>query len=253
MIIFLGKGMFVIKKERQNNILEIIKSQKYCTVSFLAKQLFVAPITIRRDLNEMESAGILKRCHGGATVPEYENREVPFELRNKNNYSVKEMLAKRASKLVCEGDVVFLDASSTVSHTVEYFTAEQNLTIITNSTYIIEKLKTKHIRCYLTGGFPVENSHALVGSIAEQTLADLHANICFFSAQGIDKDGVISDQSEAESSLRRLMIKNSQKQYFIFDSTKYNKHFTFKVCSVSDIENIITDLDDIAFEIKKYK
>ena len=101
----------MLKKERQNIIFGIIKSRKYCTVNFLSKQLFVAPITVRRDLTEMESAGLITRCYGGATIPEYENREVPFEIRNKNNFDIKEKLAKRAAKLICDGDIVFLDAS----------------------------------------------------------------------------------------------------------------------------------------------
>lgn len=238
----------MLKKERQNNILEIIKERKYCTVNFLSKELFVAPITVRRDLTEMESAGLITRCYGGATVPEYENREVPFEIRNKSNFSVKEKLAEKASKLIRHGDVVFLDASSTVSHITEYLSSEQNLTVITNSALVAEKLKKKHIRCYLTGGMAVENSQAMVGSIAEQTISVLYANVCFFSAQGIDENGIISDQSEAESSLRRLMIKNSEKQYFLFDGSKYNKRFAFKICSAKDISDIITDLSDITFK-----
>lgn len=237
----------MIKKERQNNILNIIKDRKYCTVNYLSKQLFVAPITIRRDLTEMELTGLITRCYGGATIPEHENREIPFEVRNKNNFSVKEKLAQRAAEQICTGDVVFLDASSTVSHVTEYLSAEQNLTVITNSTFVADKLKRKHIRCYLTGGMPVENSHALIGSIAEQTVAGLYANICFFSAQGIDSDGTISDQSEAETSLRKLMIKNSKKQCFLFDGSKYNKRFAFKICSSQDISDIITDLRNVSF------
>lgn len=238
----------MIKKERQDTIVKIIREQKYCTVNYLSKQLFVAPITVRRDLTEMESAGLVARCYGGVTIPEHENREVPFVIRNKSNFAIKANLAKKASKLIRDGDVVFLDASSTVSHIADYLSAEQNLTIITNSTLISEKLKEKRIRCYLTGGMPVENSHALVGSIAEQTLSGLYANVCFFSAQGIDEDGMISDQSEAESSLRRLMIKNSKKQFFLFDSSKYNKRFAFKICDVNNICGIITDLSEIPFK-----
>ncbi len=238
----------MIKIERQETILKIIRERKYCTVNYLSKQLFVAPITVRRDLTEMEEAGLVARCFGGATIPEYENREVPFEIRNKSNASIKEKLAKKAAKLITNGDVVFLDASSTVSHITKFISEEQNLTVITNSTLIAEKLKEKHIICYLSGGRPVENSYALVGSIAEKTVSDLYANICFFSAQGIDKDGVISDQSEVESSLRRLMLKNSKKQYFVFDGSKYNKRFAFKVCAAQEISDIITDLDDISFK-----
>ena len=239
----------MLKKERQNNIFEIITERKYCTVQFLSKRLYVAPITIRRDLSEMESAGLVIRCYGGATIPEYENREVPFEIRNKSNSSAKEELAKKAAKLINTGDIVFLDASTTVNHITDHITSEQNLTVITNSTLVAEKLKSKHIRCYLTGGIVIENSYALVGSIAEQALSGVYANVCFFSAQGIDENGVISDQSEAESSLRRQLIKNSKKQYFIFDSSKYNKRFAFKICSTEDINGVITDLKNVTFEL----
>ena len=232
----------MLKKERQNKILEIIQSRKYCTVDFLAKQLFVANITIRRDLSQMEAEGLITRCFGGATIPDYENREVPFELRNKSNYTAKEELAKKAAKLINTGEVVFLDASSTVSHIVNYISPEQNLTIITNSILILKKLKEKHIKCYLTGGMPIENSYALVGSIAEQAISNFYANVCFFSAQGIDEDGIVSDQSETETSLRKLMIKNSEKQYFVFDDSKYGKRFAFKLCSAQEITGIITNL-----------
>lgn len=247
------KGTNMLKKERQNNIYDIIKAKKYCTVNFLSKQLFAAPITIRRDLTEMESAGLVIRCYGGATVPSYENREVPFELRNKSNFSAKDEIAKRAAKLISTGDTVFLDASSTVSHITEYITAEQNLTVITNSTFVASRLNEKHIRCYLTGGMSVENSHALVGSIAERSISELYANICFFSAQGIDKDGIISDQSEQESSLRRAMLKNSEKRYFLFDGSKYPKKFAFKICSVRDISDVITDATNLSFEFEEYE
>ena len=238
----------MIKRERQHHILEIVKERKYCTVNFLSKQLFVAPITVRRDLLEMEAAGMIARCYGGATIPEHENREVPFEVRNKSRFSVKDKIAEKAAKLIKRGDVIFLDASSTVSHILKYLSAEQNVTVITNSTFVAEKLKDKHIRCYLTGGMSVENSYALVGSIAEQTVTDLYANVCFFSAQGIDEDGVISDQSEAESALRRLMIQNAQKQYFLFDGSKYHKRFAFKIGNARDITNVITDLSHVSFK-----
>ena len=234
----------MLKKERQAMILETVKDRRYCTVHFLSQKLSVAPITVRRDLVEMEAAGLITRCHGGATVPSHENREVPFAVRNQSHFSVKEKLAKQAAALICDGDVVFLDASSTVSHITEYLTPEQNLTVITNSTIVAERLKEKRIRCYLTGGMLVENSHALVGSIAQQTVAGLYANISFFSAQGIDENGVISDQSEAESALRRQMLQNAQKQIFLFDSSKYGKRFAFQICTTDTITQVITDLKE---------
>lgn len=234
----------MLKKERQNTILELIRDRKYCTVTFLSRQLFVAPITVRRDLLELEEGGLITRCHGGATIPDYENREVPFEVRNKQNHATKEYLAKIASTYIKPGDTVFLDASSTVSHITKFLTREMNLTVITNSPYVLEKLREKHILCYLTGGMPVENSYALLGSLARQAIRGFYANVCFFSAQGISEDGVISDQSEEETALRKEMIRNAQKQYFIFDDSKLGKHFTFKLCRQEEITGVITNSPD---------
>lgn len=235
----------MLKKERQNTIMEILKERNFCTVRYLSDRLYAAPITIRRDLETLEKAGLVERCYGGVGLPSHENREVPFEVRNRSNFSAKEAIAKQAVSYVHNGDVVFMDASSTVSHMIEYLTPEQNLTVITNSILVAEKMQEKRIRVYLTGGMPVENSHALVGSIAEQTVTGIFANVCFFSAQGVDADGNVSDQSEAETALRRRMLANSQKQVFLFDSSKYEKRFAFRLCNLSEITAAVTDQPEV--------
>ncbi len=233
----------MIKTERQNKILEILESKKYCTVEFLAKYLYVAPITIRRDLTSLEAEGLLIRCYGGASLPEYQNREVPFDLRDRTNSSVKAELGKRAAALLQDGDTVFMDASSTVRHIIDYITPEQNLTIITNSIKALDKLKEKHIRCYLTGGMLLENSFALIGNIAEKTVSELYADVCFFSTQGITQEGLITDYSEAETRLRCLMMEHAKRRVYMFDSSKLGKRFLLKVCEAGDIDDFVTDAE----------
>lgn len=231
----------MIKNERQANILQVLRERHYCTVSYLAKALYVSNITIRRDLDQMERNGLVQRCHGGVMLPEYQNREVPFAVRDKENSAAKDAIARKAVKLIHDGDTVFLDASSTVSHLLDYIDAERKLTIITNSVYNLEKLRGKGIRCYLTGGALLENSHALVGKLAEETISSLYADICFFSSQGISEDGVITDFSEDETRLRKCMIANAGKSVFLYDHSKIGKRFLFKVC---DVENLHTTISD---------
>ena len=231
----------MIKKERQDQILQIVTAKHFCSVKLLSQQLYVAPVTIRRDLAEMETAGLIKRCHGGAAVWDHDNREVPFELRNKEISSQKAIIGKKAARLISHGDTVFLDASSTVSHVVDYIDDSQELTIITNSIRVLEKLKGRGIRCYLTGGMLLENSHALVGRIAEDAVSSLFADICFFSSQGITEDGLITDFSEDETRLRRCMIANSKKSVFLYDHTKLGKRLLFKVCAAEELFATITD------------
>jgi DeoR family fructose operon transcriptional repressor len=233
----------MLKKERQEHIIKLLKEQKYCSVSMIANTLYVAPITVRRDLAEMEADGIINRCHGGATLNSSENREVPFELRTKENSSVKSILGKKAAEMLQDGDTVFMDASSTVLHIADYLQTKQNLTVITNSIKVLEKLKGKQITCYLTGGMLLENSHALVGNVAEETISSMYADICFFSSQGITEDGVITDFSDAETKLRKQMIRNAKKSIFLYDQSKVGKRFLFKVCDSNELFTMITNDD----------
>lgn len=234
----------MLKKERQDAILSTLNRKQFCSVSELAGQLYVAPITIRRDLVEMEASGLLKRCHGGASVVEYANREVPYELRSRENTSAKALIAKEAVQLIHHGDTVFLDASTTVSHMADYIDAQLELTIITNSIRVLEKLRGKGIRCYLTGGMLLENSSALVGRIAEDTVSALFADICFFSSQGITTDGIITDFSEDETRLRKCMLANAKQKVFLYDHSKLGKRFLFKVCSLDELTTAITDTEE---------
>ena len=105
----------MFKKERQDLIVGLLKEQKYCSVSMIANSLYVAPITVRRDLAEMEANGLISRCHGGATLKNSENREVPFELRNKENTNVKSLLGAKAAQMLQDGDTVFMDAKTCIT------------------------------------------------------------------------------------------------------------------------------------------
>lgn len=231
----------MLKKERQEAILTTLTDKQFCSVTELASQLYVAPITVRRDLVEMETAGLLKRCHGGASVVDFTNREVPYALRSRENIFAKAGIAKKAVQLIHHGDTVFLDASTTVAHMADYIDAQLELTIITNSIRVLEKLQGKGIRCYLTGGMLLENSSALVGRIAEDAVSSLFADICFFSSQGITEDGIISDFSEDETRLRKCMLANAKQKVFLYDHTKLGKRFLFKVCVTDDLTAVITD------------
>ena len=231
----------MLKKERQDRILQLLNEKHYATVRHLASLLYVANITVRRDLEEMEKRGLVHRCHGGAMLPEHENREVPFAVRDKENTLAKERIAQKAAKLIRDGDTIFLDASSTASHIVEYIGGKQDLTVITNSVYVIEKLRGKKMRCYLTGGALLENSHALVGKIAEETVESMYADICFFSSQGVTEEGIITDFSEEETRLRKCMIKNAGKRIFLYDKSKLGKRFLFTVCDLASLDDAISD------------
>lgn len=231
----------MLKNERLDKILEILKEKKHCTINYLAGMLYVTPITIRRDIKILENMGLVSKCYGGVSIITHSNREVPLIVREAYNNDVKTMIAKKASAIITKGSTIFLDASSTASHIAALLTPEQEVTVITNSIKTLGMLAERRIEAYGTGGRLLNNSMAFVGAKAEEMVMSMHADFMFFSSQGVTMDGVITDFSEAETQLRRIMMSRADKRCFLFDSSKLGKTFLFRVCSVNDVDEVFCD------------
>lgn len=104
----------MITIQRQEEILRILQEKKTVTVGYLAELLYVSLPTIRRDLAKLESQGLVQRSHGGVRLNLEPNNEIPIQFRNTYNKREKFRLCKAAARLVREGDVVFMDGSTTV-------------------------------------------------------------------------------------------------------------------------------------------
>lgn len=231
----------MIKNERLDMIIKILEERKHCTVNFLANKLYVTPITVRRDIKILEEQGLVNKCYGGVSLVMHTNREVPIAVREACNSDSKTVIAAKASKLITRGSIVFLDASSTAAHIVDFLTPEHGVTVITNSIKTLTQLAQKRITAYGTGGKLLHNSLAFAGAKAESMISTMHADFMFFSSQGITTDGNISDFSEAETQLRQVMMSRADKCYFLCDNSKIGKQFLFQVCNIADIDGVFCD------------
>ena len=236
-------GGEVVMNERLTKILEILEREKYCTTEYLANTLYVVPATIRRDLKKLEQQGLVTRNYGGVSIISHSNRHVPYVVRQNANNSIKANLAKEAIKLISDGSTIFLDASTTVSYIAELLTPNQNVTVITSSIKVASILSQKNLKTYCTGGRLINSSQSLVGTLAGSAIETLSADIFFFSSQGIELNGNITDFSESETQVRKSMLARSKKSYFVGDSSKIGKVFLFSVCNVKDITGVICDKD----------
>lgn len=230
-----------MENERLAKILKILEEEQFCTTEYLSRKMFVVPVTIRRDLKKLEQRGLVHRCHGGASMVSGEERDVPLIIRENSNNKIKLELAGQAVKYISPGSTLFLDASSTAACIARLLTPAMDLTVITNGMKAAAILAEKHIKTYCTGGQIINNAFALAGSLAVETVAHLHADLCFFSSQGVDSDGNITDNSEIETQLRKTMIDHAAKSYFICDSSKIGKVGLFSVCNIQDIDGMICD------------
>ena len=229
--------------ERQNEIINILVEKKSISVNKLAKILYVSAPTVRRDLSELEQQGKVLRTHGGVILRMTAESEIPLMFREEQNSIAKQIIANKASKIVQNGSVIFLDASSTAAHIIPFLKKFSDIVVITNSPKTSMKLGENNIKNYCTGGQLLMHSVAFVGSETEKFISNINADLLFFSSRGYMSGGFITDSSVEEAAIKKAMIRNSEKSFYLCDSSKKNKKYLYNICSTEDVTGIINEFD----------
>ena len=227
--------------ERQAQILEILEQRKSISVTKLAELLYVSQPTVRRDLASLAQQGKVQRTHGGVVLRKASDAEIPLMFREDQNNAAKKAIAQKAEKLIRDGDVIFMDASSTVSYLIPHLKKFRDLIVITNSPKTSIRLGEQQIKNYCTGGQLLMHSIAYVGSEAEKFIAGIDADVFFFSSRGYTEDGLITDSSEQEVAVKKAMLQNADRSYYLCDSSKRGQKYAFNICTTKDISAIIDE------------
>lgn len=227
--------------KRTQMLLEMLQGRDAVSVKELSSRLFVSEASVRRDIAQLEKAGAVRRLYGGVQLVTHEKSVVPLLMRDGEHAAIKDQLAKRAAAMVRDGDVLMLDASSTVRRMMKYLSERKNLTIITNSERIIAQSGNGDARIYCTGGAYNRENQAFMGPAAEAFLRTMHADWLFFSSQGVSEAGEISDHSEAETALRRAMLERAKRRVCLMDGSKIGVSGTFRLCGRDEVDVFICD------------
>ena len=228
----------MLQIERFKQIRVLLEKTPTLRIGQIAKELYVSEATVRRDVDAMEKDGLLKRVYGGVTL---NKADMPLTLRSFQNADEKDEIGKQAAQLVKDGQMIFIDSSSTVLHMLPYIKHKKDMTIISNSQKVIDMLAFSNNKLILTGGELIPRNLAYVGELACRSLDMYRPELVFFSSQGIDMNGEITDVSQSETALRRAAIKRGIQTVFLCDSSKAGQVYSHHVCYKSEITKIITD------------
>ena len=233
----------MLKSEREREIINILKSaDKFITVKELCKMLYTSESSIRRALTSLENKGLVKRTYGGAELITNFSNVISFDKRYHHSIEAKKVIAKKAAKLIKDGNIIFLDQSSTSFYLASEIINRNSLTIITNNIEILYLLSNSDIKVVSAGGFlSPENRSCLIGSDAQSIFENIYADITFFSTKSLSDDGIISDCTREEVTLRNSMLKNSAKKIYLCNSEKFGTRSAYKQCSLSDIDYLISE------------
>lgn len=237
-------------EERKSKILDSLNKYGKVKVCDLSKTYEVSEVTIRRDLQELEEAELIKRVHGGAVLNDNTKFEPTFSEKIDKFYDEKESVAKLAASMILEGDTIVLDAGTTTLNIARHITAK-NITVLTNSVDIaFELVKKQHVEVIVTGGTLRWETRALVGPVADNTFKNFRVDKAFVGANGVCIINGLTTPNIVEASTKREMIKIARKNIVVCDHTKFNKVSFAKIVDLDSIDLIITDnqLDDEILE-----
>ncbi|WP_153730471.1 DeoR/GlpR family DNA-binding transcription regulator [Sporosarcina obsidiansis] len=226
---------------RHHKIKEMVDERGTIRVTELSQMLGVTDETIRRDLERLEGQGKLIRTHGGAMSTKQEEDDVPHFQREVINKDEKISVAKEAIKLIEEGDIIFLDASSSALYLARLI-PDMRLTVLTNSIQICVVLSGhSKIQVISTGGNLSSRSMSYVGQVALNTLDSYYVDKLFFSCKGLDEDWGISDGNELQALVKQKIIERATKRILLLDHSKLGKKAFARIAGCSNIDTIIVD------------
>lgn len=221
---------------RQEQILNILNERTFITVNELSALTFTSPSSIRRDLVYLQNNGLVERTHGGVSIPNPIKGVASFYDRSKKNIKGKRIIAQKASVLLKDGQNIIIDSSSTSTFLLPYIAKLKALKVFTNNLSTALSAIELGIDTHCFGGRSINGSVILSGAETYRTLSDIKADMLFFSSQSLSINGDISDSTEEENYVRRLMLKASKKSVFLCDNEKFNKTSVYKLCSMDDID-----------------
>lgn len=197
-----------IVDSRRGQILKMIREQESVKVEDLAEQFNLSTMTVRRDLQYLESRNMVKRFYGGAEInPAIRCMSPEEELK-----LYRQMISRYAATKVSNGDTIFINGSQCALGLMDYMTA-QNVHIITNNGKVVEKSCDKNTTVTLTGG--ELRSHIIVGDTVMRCLLDKTADKTFIGCTGVTAEGEFSYNIPMEIGINEAMIARTQKDVYI--------------------------------------
>ena len=228
----------MLSNKRHLEILDILKEENFASVRDLSERLYASQPTIRRDLIYLEQHGYVRRNHGGA-IPADGTVNTPIPFRKGTKPKEKGQICQLAATLLHPDSLIFTDASTTVAHLVDYIKDCDHISVLTNGLLTCHALSEKNIRTFMTGGRLLKDSEAFVGASAERTVRDFYADYFFVSAASLGEDGMISDYSEEETHLRRIMREQSRKTVLLIESAKFGTRSPFCVFTLDEVDFVV--------------
>jgi DeoR/GlpR family transcriptional regulator of sugar metabolism len=227
--------------QRWDNLRTLIHSSGVIRIEDICRQLKVSPATVRRDLDQLEQDGAIRRVHGGAVSVEGRLDEPLFDDKTSIAIHEKRNIAEAALKLIKPGDTIFLDGGSTVLELARLLRERTNLTVVTNSLRAGLELAGRGPRLFLIGGELRRLSQTMVGPLTRLLLNELHLDKAFMGTIGFTLNDGLTTTEPGEAYTKEIVMDQAQQVIVLADSSKAGKISFARAGHWNKIHVLITD------------
>ena len=227
-------------EERQKRMEEHLAKVEFSSLDELSELVDASVSTVRRDLDMMESQGMIQRTHGGARLLNPKSEEFTFTNRDTHQLAEKEAIGLACGEFIPPNQTIIIDAGTTCFHVARHLEIKTPH-IITNSLPVANAFSATHkLEVVVTGGVIYPRLGVLVGPLAVASLAQVHADVAIMSCGGITPEGVRNSHGLLIE-IQRAMMRAARRVILCVDHTKFGRQSISQLCPLDEIHTLITD------------
>lgn len=230
----------MLTDERRSLILERLRTEGRVLASDLTAEIDVSADTIRRDLRELDDAGLLRRVHGGA-LPRHGDAS-SFASRARRAPEAKASIARRAAACVRDGQVVVLDGGTTTLEVARTLRDDLRANVITTSPPIALALAGHPgLEVTVVGGTLRADALVTVGAVAVEALQLIRADVVFLGVCGLHPEIGVTTADLEERHVKAAMIEGAAEVVALADHDKLGTAMPVVVAPLSAVTHLVTD------------
>lgn len=229
-------------KTRRTTIAERLRLDGEVSISDLALTFATSEMTIRRDLDLLESKGLARRARGGAIAIQRRSFEPPILQRSTHHAEAKRRIGAAAAALLRENETVVLDVGTTVQEMAMSIAPDLSITVITSGLLIATELSTKpHVKTIVTGGVVRHGELSLVGARAEASFDDLNCDTVFLGVAGVSDTKGISEYNLDDAKVKQAAMVSGRRVVVLADASKIGHVAFVTIAPIRTVDLLITN------------
>lgn len=226
---------------RQNEILEIARTEGRVVVEDLAERLNVSVQTIRRDLSDLSEAGLMDRVHGGAVI-RIGVANFAYEERRRMHEAAKTAIGRACAQMIPDNCSIILNLGTTTEAVARELRNHRNITVVTNNINVANiLLANESCEIMVAGGTLRRSDGGLVGDLTADFMSQFKVDYAIIGVSALDEDGDLLDFDLAEIRVSRTILQQARKRILVTDASKLSRSAPVRLASLQTLDALFID------------